>query len=119
MNYSCKSDSIWQTFRSHDCDMVHKKNQIFEIDDLETIKFTFEELNESIEDCLDKVKLHFSLEKEQTIFTNFYVDRFGHLCYLEKTIRRRPAKISKSELLELRGYMERFLLDIENDGSLV
>lgn len=118
MHYSRWIDSIWYTFWSAESGMVYKDEQIFEICDLDGITFTYAELKESIEDCLDKVRLQYSLEKEHTVKTNYYVDGFGELCYFEKTIRRKPTKISNSELFELKEYMVRFMKDVENDDSL-
>jgi hypothetical protein len=118
MAYSRWINSIWYTFWSAESDEVYKDNQIFEICDLDGITFTYAELRESLDDCIERVKLHYSLEKEHTVKINYYVDRFGELCYFEKTIRRKPTRISNSELSELREYMERFMKDVDNDDSL-
>jgi hypothetical protein len=118
MFYSRWIDSIWYTFWSAESEGVYRDNQIFEICDLDGVKFTYAEIKDSIGDCIERVKLNYSLEKEHTVKTNYYVDRFGELCYFEKTIRRKPTRISNSELSELREYMERFMKDVENDDSL-
>ena len=118
MNYSNFRTSVWQTFWSAESDDVYKDNQIFEICDLDNIRFTYAELKDSIEDCLEKVKLYYTLEKEHIVKTNYYVDTYGELCYLEKRIRRKSTKISESNLKELREYMIEFISDVENDDSL-
>lgn len=118
MNYSRWTTSIWQTFWSAESDDLYKDNQIFEICDLENIRFSYAELKDSIDDCLEKVRLFYLLEKEHIVKTNYYVDRFGGLCYFEKKIRRKPTKVTESDLMELRRYMIEFISDVENDDSL-
>lgn len=118
MNYSRFTTSVWQTFWSADSDNIYRDNQIFEICDIDNIVFSYAEMKDSMEDCIQKVKLYYSLEKEHVVKTNYYVDRFGELCYFEKRIRRKATKISESHLNELRGYMFEFLRDVENDENL-
>lgn len=118
MNYSRFATSVWQTFWSAESDNIYRENQIFEICDIENISFTYAEIRYSIDDCLEKVKLHYTLEKEHIVKSNYYVDKFGELCFFEKKIRRKPTKISESHLRELRGYMEEFIRDVESEDSL-
>lgn len=120
MSYSRWSNSIWYTFWSDNSpNHIFKKDQIFEICDLDGIYFTYEELKEDIDGCLQKVKLHYLLEKEIILNENFSVNKNGNLTFSEKKINKKPFSLKQEQLEELKNYMLEFIEDVENDESLI
>lgn len=120
MSYSRWSNSIWYTFWSS-CSPndIFKKDQIFEICDFDGIQFSYEELKEDIEGCLQKVQLHYSLEKEIVLNEKYFVNKKGELTFFEKKINKKPFKLKEYQIQELREYMLEFIKDVEEDDSLI
>jgi hypothetical protein len=120
MSYSRWSSSIWYTFWSFSSpNNIYKKDQIFEICDFDGIQFTYSEIKEDIDACLEEVKLHYSLEQEIIVNENYSVDSFGDLVFSEKKIKKKPIKLRESQLEELREYMLNFIDDVDKDDSLI
>lgn len=118
MSYSRWTTSCWYTFWSAESGDVYKDDQIFEICDFDGLKFSYQELKENIDSCLDRVRLHYSLEHEVIINSNYYVNENGELSFLEKKIKKKPVKLKEWQLDELKEYMLKFISDVEEDDSL-
>jgi len=120
MSYSRWSSSIWYTFWSaHSPNDIFKKDQIFEICDFDGLEFSYDEIKKDVDLCLEKVRLHYSLEHEIIIKQNYHVDSFGDLVFFEKKIKKKPIKLKESQLEELREYMLNFIDDVDKDDSLI
>lgn len=118
MSYSRWFSSYWYTFWSSESGDVYKDDQIFEICDFDGLRFTYAEIKEDIDSCIDRVRLHYSLEHEIIINSNYYVGKDGELSLSEKKIKKKPIKLKESQLEELKEYMLEFLEDVENDNDL-
>ena len=120
MSYSRWTSSIWYTFWSSSSpNDIFKKDQIFEICDYDGLEFTYQELKEDLEGCLEQVKLHYSLETEVLLNEQLFVNRQGELTLFEKKINKKPIKLKDNQVEELREYMLEFIKDVENDDSLI
>ena len=93
MSYSRWSNSIWYTFWScNGPDTDLKDDQTFEICDFGASSlFTYKQLKENIEQCLDEA--------------------------IETATKNNEKEISKNDRDELKVYMNRFIEDIEEEYS--
>jgi len=124
MAYSRWSNSIWYTFWtsncSEECDYKLptkklKNNQYFEICDFGRILyFSYKEINENVDSCIEKVVDKYSQEIEGQIWSGFNDD--GSSTY--KDVIYEPKTFSQEELDELKGYMLEFKKDVDDSFNL-
>jgi hypothetical protein len=104
MSYSRWSNGYWYCFYSPSSGDT-KDTQLFEICDIgHPMIFSYKELTEDIDGCLEKVKEEHNTAKTIT---------FG-----DGTLDIEPIKIEQTYLDELKIYMKRFIQDVENDMEL-
>jgi len=108
MSYSRWGGSVWYTFWSCS-DNEEQAEQMFEVCGL--VRFSYKELKEDLNACLEKVKQLSSSARPSSILTEITEDRK----FIYKEVMINPTNYSLDEYEELRGYMETFLKDVERE----
>ncbi len=94
-------------------------NQCFELCDIpKSHKFTYKELKEDLEGCLDIICDFYSKEQTGTILDltdplSFDFSRINEWKYVERTFQ--PYPVTEEERSELKGYMLEFIEDVERE----
>ena len=111
MSYSRWSNSIWYTYWSASS-KEGKDNQVFEICDLGcSHSFTYKQLKEDIDSCLEIVAVEDAKEKEISLLSGFDEDKEP----IYNNVTSKGRKQSPQQMDELRGYMQEFMEDVEGD----
>ena len=113
MAYSRWSTSRWYTFWSSNSKSDKPNDQVFEICDLnQPLLFTYKELTQDINQCLNDVQAYYSKAREVKLLAN--LDDLKNPVYKDTALD--PEPVSKKELTELKSYMENFIKDIEESN---
>jgi len=108
MSYSRLGSSRWYTFWETSSSNV-KEEQVFAICDIaRPHHFTWRQLNENIEECLDKVRAENNKEVTGKLLAN---GNFLDPVYEEVTYE--ALDVTEQEYNELKSYMQHFLKDVE------
>lgn len=119
MAYSRWSNSRWYTFWCiHPTESKKRNDQIFEICDHPSIRFTFKELSDNLPECLFRVKSHFAQEHKGKILKDIKRKPDGSTELIYEDTIWGPVKTSESELTELSKYMQQFIKDVLLDKDL-
>jgi hypothetical protein len=109
MSYSRWSNSIWYTFWSGSS-KEGKDNQVFEICDIAcTHNFTYKELKEDMDACIEKVATEDAEDREVGLLSGFTEDKEP----IYENVKCKGRSYSPKELDELKGYMQEFIEDVE------
>lgn len=104
MSYSRWLSSRWYTFWSAS-DAKKAEDEIFDVDCV--MHFTYRQIKDDIEGCLEQVKDYYSKSHKMT---------FGGVLGIKKEeVCTKPNPPSEDEIDELRTYMKRFMTDVEGD----
>tara|TARA_Y100000310_G_scaffold335889_1_gene419043 strand:+ start:2402 stop:2818 length:417 start_codon:yes stop_codon:yes gene_type:complete len=115
MAYSRWANSFWYTFWSFS-ESNKKEDQTFEICDFgHSMTFKYSELIKDIDECLEKVKDYFAEDVKGQLLDNIRKDDAGKtsLEYKEHTFI--GFELEERYLEELRGYMTRFVGDVNEE----
>ena len=108
MSYSRWSNSIWYTYNSSRLDNFIRDEQVFTI--CAVTSFTYKELKEDINKCLDEVCYKQCLV--YPIIDDVFMDQTQEPTYDESL---KPTDEQKEEL---KGYMIKFINNVEKDEEL-
>ena len=110
MSYSRWLHSTWYTYWSTlpEGTKATRDNQVFEV--CAVTAFTYKELKEDIDKCLDKVV--------ECLLTPFTLHINGISPEDTEATQSTPVVTTAAELEELRGYMLDFMDDVESDETL-
>tara|TARA_R110000824_G_scaffold89748_4_gene219783 strand:+ start:1735 stop:2094 length:360 start_codon:yes stop_codon:yes gene_type:complete len=116
MSYSRWGTSFWYTFRAAKAGKkTNMLDEVFAICDIaQDIEFTYLEIKGNINGCLWAVKEQYAMAHESEEWTNVTRDKKGKL-HIEYGDAIYPGVDVTPHLEELKGYMEQFIKDVEED----
>ena len=120
MAYSRFSNSIWYTFWcDHPTESNKREDQLFEICDFPSMYFTFKQLSDNLNGCIDSVKEFYSKEHEGKFLTDFVMREDGSSEPVYTDTIYEAKNPTQEQLDELRRYMQTFIKDVLTDPELV
>ena len=112
MSFSRWSNSIWYTYNSSSLDNHKRNEQVFTI--CMVSSFTYKELKEDIELCLN-----LACHKEQLVYPWVEEGPFGgYVDEMAQPTFNESLKPTPEEREELKGYMLKFIYRVEKDKEL-
>lgn len=122
MAYSRWTTSRWYTFwasqsLNDENEPITKDEQMFAICDFgESPGFTYKQLTDDIDKCLQEVKEHYATERKGKMLTSF---KTGTDDPVYEEVTYEPEIIPDVEMQELKLYMLNFIQDVDEDPDLL